>query len=77
MTREEAISIINGLYPADAPYEDTAKLGEQLLERAKREVPGGFTWRDEPTAVLIRYAELCELKERDQARNINRSLSGW
>lgn len=56
MDREDAISIIGGLFPADSEYTDTAEIGRQLLERAKREVAG---WRTEPDAVLIRYAELC------------------
>ncbi|MGR9052754.1 MAG: hypothetical protein ACU84J_08910 [Gammaproteobacteria bacterium] len=57
--REEAIRHIENLYPADADYEDTAAIGRELLAQAKREVLG---WRNEPTAVLIRYAELCTAK---------------
>lgn len=56
MTREEAISHIENLYPADAGYSDTAQIGKELLEQAKMEVAG---WRTEPTEVLVRYAQLC------------------
>ena len=71
MTREEAIQQIEGLFPADAEYEDTAEIGQQLLEQAKREVSG---WRTEPTEVLVRYAQLCMNKVREMERTFkNRS----
>jgi len=56
MTREEAIRCIESLYPADSVYEPTAKIGNVLLDQARREVNG---WRTEPTDVLVRYAQLC------------------
>lgn len=59
MNREEAISIIDELYPADSGYEETAKIGRELLDQAKRSA-----WRTEPTEVLIKYAQLCIKKER-------------
>ncbi len=60
MTREEAIQHIKNLYPPDAPYEDTAAIGEELLAQAKREVAA---WEQESDAVLIRFAELCIYRE--------------
>ena len=56
MTRDEAIEIIELLFPADSEYPDTAVLGQKLLKQARREVTG---WKTEPTEVLIRYAQLC------------------
>ena len=61
MTREEAIQHIENLYPADSGYKDTEEVGQTLLAQAKREVNSG--WWNEPTNVLIRYAELCIQKE--------------
>ena len=69
MTREHAIETILALYPADAEYTDTAKIGQELLERAKREVAG---WRTEPTEVLIRYAQLCESRDNQNQREFER-----
>jgi len=60
MTREYAIEVIQSLYPADSDWPDTAKVGQELLERAEREVAG---WKTKPTEVLIRYAELCLERE--------------
>ena len=57
MTREEAISNINSLYPVDSDYKDTAEVGRKLLNQAKKDT--GFDWRDLPDRTLIRYAELC------------------
>ena len=61
MTRENAIETIEYLYPADSDYPDTRKIGIQLLEQAKRDADN---WRNLPDATLIRYAELCQQKER-------------
>jgi len=63
MEREEAISIIKNLFPADAPYSNTAEIGQKLLEQAKREIMG---WETEPTEVLVRYAQLCITEENRQ-----------
>lgn len=57
MSREEAISHIENLFPADSGYDGTAEIGSDLLMQAKRECM--ISWRDEPTEVLVRYAELC------------------
>lgn len=67
MTRDEAISIIEQLYPADSQYQDTSAIGRQLLQRAQDEVAG---WRTAPDAVVIRYAELCEAEENKQTREL-------
>jgi hypothetical protein len=63
MKREEAIQHIENLYPADSQYENTAKVGRELLEQAKRETAA--TWKTESTEVLIRYAQLCLDKDKD------------
>ena len=55
--RKQAIQTISGLYPADSQYQDTAAVGQQLLEQAEREVN---SWQNKPTNVLVRYAQLCE-----------------
>ena len=34
-TRKRAIQEIEGLYPVDAPWEDCAKIGQELLAQAK------------------------------------------
>ena len=60
MEREKAIQIIESLFPADADYDLTRQIGERLLAQAKMEVQG---WKNEPTPVLVRYAELCESEE--------------
>ncbi len=60
--RKTAIQTIEGLFPTDSPYPDTNQVGELLLTQAKR-----GTWRNEPTDVLLRYAELCQAEENRQA----------
>jgi len=56
MTREEAIQHIDALFPPDAPYPKTAEKGQELLSQAKRDVAA---WKQEPTEVLVRFAQLC------------------
>ena len=68
MTREEAIQIIKGLFPADSDYEDTAKIGQKFLDQAKRDVAG---WQTEPTNVLVRYAQLCIQEENKRYNQAN------
>jgi len=63
MDRSTAIQIINSLYPADSRYPGVRTIGEELLAQARREVDER-TWKDEPTPVLVRYAELCKRLER-------------
>lgn len=72
MDRDRAIQIINALYPVGSEYPDTNAIGEELLAQAKREVRSGLTWQDEPTPVLIRYAELCEQREMESERKFRR-----
>ncbi len=69
MTKENAIEIIEALYPADSQYADTAKIGKELLDKARCDVAG---WRTEPTEVLIRYAQLCEGRENQNQRDFER-----
>ncbi len=59
MTREEAIQVIEQLYPADDDYIDTRQIGQILLAEA-----WGNCWRAAPTEVLQEYARLCD-KRRD------------
>jgi len=73
MTRDEAIRIIDSLYPTDSEFEQTNQVGEELLAQAKREVNvNPLTWRNEPTRILIRYAELCEQREAESHRDFLR-----
>ena len=65
MNREQAIQIIEGLFPADSPYNP--EFGQKLLDQAKREIYG---WRTESTEVLVRYAQLCEAEENQQVRGL-------
>ncbi len=60
MTREEAIAIIESLYPIDSQYQETNAVGERLLAQAKRECED---WRNLPDATLLRYADLCQQEE--------------
>lgn len=69
MDREKAIETIELLYPADSQYPDSAQIGKGLLMRAKDEVNN---WRNEPTPVLIRYAQLCIELEQEQERKARR-----
>ena len=71
MNREQAIANIEALYPADSQYIESAKIGQQLLEQAKREVNG---WRTEPTEVLIRYAELCMYLENKETQKLQKTF---
>lgn len=66
MTRDEAASTIEALYPTDSEYPDTNKVGADLLAEAQRLVAKVRTWRDEPTEVLVKYAELCGKYEGQQ-----------
>ena len=62
--REECISIIEAMFPADCEeYPDVAAIGCDLLDQARAACPGGRTWRDESLEVLRIYADLCV--ERD------------
>ena len=73
MDREQAIAIIEGLFPTDSQYVETTKIGERLLAQAKREIEG---WRNETTPVLIRYAELCQAEEKRQDRHYFANRAG-
>ena len=63
--REAAIQTISDYYPTDSQYPETGAIGKKLLAQAKREKQSILTWRDEPTSVLIRYAELCRQREQE------------
>lgn len=72
--RKRAIETITALFPADSQYPDTAEIGQNLLEQAKRQVNN---WRNEPTAVLVRYASLCIDLEHEQERAAERKEKGY
>lgn len=61
MDRSQAINIIESLYPPDSEYPETARIGQELLEEAKRRVSA---WKQEPDDVLFMFASLCEQKEK-------------
>ena len=67
--RKQTIRIIDELYPADSGIPEIAEKGQELLHQAEREINN---WRNKPTKVLIRYAQLCE----DYNREIERWMSG-
>jgi hypothetical protein len=69
MDRQKAIETIELLYPADSQYPDSAQIGKGLLLQAQDEVNN---WRNEPTPVLIRYAQLCIELEQEQERMARR-----
>jgi len=73
MDRCKAIQIINAFYPADSQYPKTKEIGEKFLAQAKRECDIVYNWRDEPTNVLVRYAELCEEREIKLYRELRRN----
>lgn len=78
MTRDEAIKTIEQLYPADdRMFPDAAMVGQSLLEQAQNEVGTKLTWRNEPTKVLIRYAELCLEEEKRQTRAVEKRLAQY
>lgn len=63
LSRDEAIKIIQELFPADSRHMHAADTGRRLLDQARREVED---WRNEPTPVLLRYAWLCAEEDRRQ-----------
>lgn len=69
-TREQAISVIEQLFPADSALFTTSVTGRALLQQAQREAQD---WRQEPIEVLQRYAELCEAHELNLARQADRN----
>ena len=70
MDRQQAINIIEGLYPVDSQYSETNTIGERLLSQAKRECEN---WRTLPDAILFRYADLCQQEEDRATRQLLRS----
>jgi hypothetical protein len=64
-----AIQIIEGLYPPDSEYPESAEIGKRLLEQAKQEVQG---WRTESEEVLTRFAQLCISEEERSTREFLR-----
>ena len=56
--KEKSIQTIEGLYPPDSNYIETAKVGEKLLIHAKNKFKR-TDWRDESKEVLAVFADLC------------------
>lgn len=69
MTREESVSQIQGLFPADSQYSDTKERVQSLLAQAKRNVGFNDSWYNLPDHVLIEYAKLCIQEENRQTVN--------
>lgn len=61
MDKRRAISIIEGLYPPDSHFPDTAKIGKELLQEAKDYFSN---WRNEPEEILCYFAGLCIEEEK-------------
>lgn len=74
MTRDQAIQIIEALYPADARSPVARFEGQQMLATAKREAEAA-DWRQQPDAVLQRYAELC-LEQQHRLESYARRHTG-
>jgi hypothetical protein len=70
--RRRAIDTIEALYPPDSPYDPT--LGQELLEQARRDCSD---WRDEPTPILIRLAQLNRNQEESSMRASERKTNQW
>lgn len=77
MTRDEAIETIGALYPADSVYEDCATIGSELLKRAERETGYVDRWENRPDKTLIRYAEYCIIRDRDNERMVKEHLNNF
>lgn len=63
--RERLIQNIEGLFPPDSDFIETAKVGQRLLDQAERDVA---TWKTKPIEVLRRFSLLCEHEDNRQAR---------
>lgn len=64
--RQKAIQNIEGLFPPDCEFPQTAAIGERLLNQAKQEA--AYNWRDLPDNVLARFEQLCIAEDNRQAR---------
>lgn len=62
MTKQEAIDHIKALYPPDSSYPDTAKIGREIIEQAKRICS---SWEKLPEDVLMTAASMMISKERE------------
>jgi len=59
--KENYINIIEGLFPADSEYSDTAEKGIELMLKAMSVTY--FDWRKLPEDVLKIYSELCLIED--------------
>lgn len=62
LRRQDAIATISWLYPPDSQFEETAKVGRELLNEARLDPS---KWRDEDTEVLVRFSQLCRERHGD------------
>lgn len=69
-TRDQAVRIIEDLFPADSEHLTTATIGHELLDQARRDCTD---WRNERIDILLRYAELCQQKEYRLQQQANRN----
>lgn len=69
--REKVIAQIEALYPADSVYPMTSAIGIRLLRQARDDFND---WRDEPIAVLRRYADLCQQSDRLMISQAERNM---
>lgn len=74
MDKNEAISIIEGLYPADDDNYKTAEIGKRLLEQAEMELNN---WRSKPLEILVRYADLCQQEDTKQTNKLLKNTRGY
>lgn len=72
MTREEAIEVIEQLYPADSAYESTAAIGQRLLIAAR-----AMEWRNESDTVLFEYCRLCGEKRKVEEEEVESTLDRY
>jgi hypothetical protein len=61
-TPEEAIRIIEGLYPPDSKYDDTRTIGRDLMDNTVGNIVGYNQWRELLYSDLFRlaYANISE-----------------
>lgn len=62
MTKEEAIMHIKALYPPDSQFPETAAMGREIIEAAKRRCS---SWENLPEDVLVTAASIMISKERE------------
>lgn len=67
--KKQAIDTISSLYPSDSEFSSVNDIGKEFMLESMEEV--GFNWRELPQAVLVRWAEKCEIRERNENGKMN------